>query len=158
MTLRKKMLLSVGGLTVLLLVSLQALSLYGARQLTRSSLQQTSLLLARYQAAKVDASLEFAESSSEAILRAVELSDLLEDEPRMVAYISEILQGNRQISAIEVHPPNSKPIVVRRTADGQFVSAEPVYGSENLDRLGLQEKIRGPGEGSTFSSRYLSIY
>lgn len=143
MTLRKKMLLSVGGLTVLLLVSLQALSLYGARQLTRSSLQQTSLLLARYQAAKVDASLEFAESSSEAILRAVELSDLLEDEPRMVAYISEILQGNRQISAIEVHPPNSKPIVVRRTADGQFVPAEPVYGSENLDRLGLQEKVRG---------------
>ncbi|MFA7481492.1 MAG: PP2C family protein-serine/threonine phosphatase [Vulcanimicrobiota bacterium] len=143
MTLRKKMLISVGGLTVLLLISLQAVSLYGVRQISRTSLQETSLLLARYQADKVDASLEFAETSSEAILRAVEHSDLLDDTPRMVAYLTEILQGSRQISAIEVHPPNTSPIVLRRTADGQFVYAEPVYGSEQAQMLTLREKVDG---------------
>jgi serine phosphatase RsbU (regulator of sigma subunit) len=143
MTLRKRMLLSIGGLTGILLVALQALSLYGAQILTRSSLQQTSLLLARYQAAKVDSSLQFAESSSEAILRAVEHSDLLEDEPHMVSYLTEILQGNKQISAIEVHPANGRAIVVRRTADGQFVYADAVYSRGHLKKLSLQRQIDG---------------
>lgn len=143
MTLRRKMLLSIGGLTGLLLIALQLLSLYGARSLTRSSLQQTSLLLARYQAAKVDSSLAFAESSSRALLRALEHSNLVDDEPHLMAYLKEVLEGNNQISAIEVHPPKGASTVLRRTADGQLVKADPLYNRDIIDRLSLQDQRDG---------------
>jgi serine phosphatase RsbU (regulator of sigma subunit) len=137
------MLLSVGGLTGFLLLALQALSIYGARTLTNSSLQRTSLLLARYQAAKVDSSLAFAETSSEAILRATEHSDLLENKAHLVTYLTEIMQGDKQVSAIEAHPAEGPPIVVRRTADDLFVQAAPVYDRELIKKLSLQEQIAG---------------
>lgn len=143
MTLRKRMLLSVGGLTGLLLILLQALSLYGARNLSRGSLRQTSLLLARYQAEKVHSSLTFAETSSEAVLRTVELSHLLEDRAKLDAYLNEIIAGNPQISALELHPPQGRPIVLRRTAQGRLVQTDPMYGEEQVRQRSLQEQIEG---------------
>ena len=137
------MLLSIGGLTILLLIVMQTLSLYGTRELSRASLKATSLLLARYQAEKVRASLAYAETSSEAILRTIEVSKLLDDKERLDAYLRAIMEGNPQISAIEVHAPERAPIVLNKNQDGSMIAGEATYNEEFVARRSLQEQVEG---------------
>lgn len=137
------MLLSIGGLTILLLIVMQTLSLYGTRELSRASLRETSLLLARYQAEKVRTSLAYAETSSEAILRTIEVSDLLADKKRLNDYLRTIVEGNLQISAIELHATDDVPVVLKRTTDGSMVEGDATYSEEFVARRSLQEQIEG---------------
>lgn len=69
MSLRRRLILTIGGLVVSLLVVLELLGYFGARAFALNELEQEGGLLARYQAERVKASLNYAEVTSEFLLR-----------------------------------------------------------------------------------------
>lgn len=124
MSLRRKMILTIGGLVVLLLVVLELVGYFGARNFALSELEQEGGLLARYQAERVRASLNYAEVTSEFLLRMLQLYDHGKDSLRLEQMLEDLLNGNNQISAVEIRGLRQGTIGRRRTVEGHVVASE----------------------------------
>lgn len=133
MSLRRKLILTIGGLVVSLIVVLELLGYFGARAFALSELEQEGGLLARYQAERVRASLNYAEVTSEFLLRVLQLYDHGKDSLRIEKLLADILEGNTQLSAVEIYGLPEGPMSVRRTLEGRVLIARPLF---KLPRLG----------------------
>lgn len=137
------MILSIGGLVVLLLVVLEFVGYYGARMFALGELEQEGGLLARYQAERVRASLGYAETASEFLLRTLAIYDHESDNLDLNKLLSDLLNGNSQISAVELHGLAGGTVAMRRTADGQLQKAGVSFPLPNLTRWTVQEQQEG---------------
>ena len=91
------MILTIGGLVVILLVVLEVVGYYGARMFALGELEQEGGLLARYQAERVGASLGYAETASEFLLRTLQIYDHGTDSLDLHKLLGDLLSGNPQI-------------------------------------------------------------
>lgn len=143
MSLRRRLLLTIGGLVVSLLVVLELLGYFGARAFALSELEQEGELLARYQAERVRASLSYAEVTSEFLLQMVRLPEDGVDRHRVTSYLGELLNGNLTISSVEVYGLGDGPLAVRRTMEGRVLEAQPSFRLPRVEQWTLREQNLG---------------
>ncbi len=128
---------------VLLLVVLELMGYYGARMFALGELEQEGGLLARYQAERVRTSLGYAETASEFLLRTLTIYDHESDNLDLTKLLSDLLNGNSQISAVELHGLPGGRVAMRRTATGQIQEAGVSFRLPNLTRWTVQEQQEG---------------
>lgn len=143
MSLRRRLILTIGGLVVSLLVVLELLGYYGARAFALYELEQEGGLLARYQAERVRASLGYAEMASEFLLSALQFSQSRSDTGELKRRLEHLLNGNTQISAVEVYGLPTEAIALRRTVDGSIVASEASFYPRRIGDWSLQEQTEG---------------
>ncbi len=137
------MILTIGGLVVILLVLIELVGYYGARLFALNELEQEGGLLARYQAERVRASLGYAETASEFLLRTLQVYDQDTDRLDLDKLLSDLLNGNPQISAVEIHGLQRGPVVMRRLADGQIRRSEASFKLPNFSGWSVSEQQEG---------------
>jgi serine phosphatase RsbU (regulator of sigma subunit) len=143
MSLRRKLILTIGGLVVSLLAVLELLGYFGARAFALSELRQEGGLLARYQAERVKASLNYAEVASEFLFKVLSLYDHGEDQLRAEQLLEDLLNGNPQLAAVEIHGLPSGSLAVRRTVEGRVVTAKPTFLSVRVRDWPIAEQNQG---------------
>jgi serine phosphatase RsbU (regulator of sigma subunit) len=143
MSLRRRLILTIGGLVVSLLVVLELLGYFGARAFALSELEQEGGLLARYQAERVRASLNYAEVTSEFLLRVLQLYDHGKDSLRIEKLLEDLLNGNRQLSAVEIWGMPRGPMSVRRTMEGQVLMSRPSFDLPRVADWTLEQQKSG---------------
>ena len=137
------MILSIGGLVVLLLVVLELMGYYGARMFALGELEQEGGLLARYQAERVKTSLGYAETASEFLLRTLTIYDRENDRLDLDKLLTDLLNGNPQISAVELHGLHGGTVALRRETSGIVHRAEASFKLPKLTRWSVQEQQEG---------------
>lgn len=143
MSLRRRLILNIGGLVVSLLVLLELLGYFGARAFALNELEQEGGLLARYQAERVKASLNYAEVTSEFLLRVLPFHKRDLDHLKVERLLEDLLNGNRQLSAVEVYGFPAGPIALRRTLEGHVLTAEPTFKFPRLKDWTIAEQNLG---------------
>ncbi len=143
MSLRRRLILTIGGLVVSLLVALELVGYAGARAFALNELEQEGSLLARYQAERVKASLNYAEVTSEFLLRVLQLYDKGEDSLRLENLLQDLLNGNSQISAVEIRGVAEGDLSVRRTVEGHVTFGKPQFTMPPLDDWTIPQQNRG---------------
>ena len=126
-------------------IALSGLFAYvGARRQVMEKLADEGVLLASYQAERIRNSLSFVETTSEYLSKVAVLTQLPTDRERFKSLLRETLDGNTQLSAIEIKGlPQGDPIRLRRTEDGRIVEAEkPIVTNPDLIRS-VKEQIAG---------------
>lgn len=137
------MILTIGGLVVILLVVLEVVGYYGARMFALGELEQEGGLLARYQAERVGASLGYAETASEFLLRTLQIYDHGTDSLDLHKLLGDLLSGNPQISAVEVHGLPQGSIAMRRFSDGQIRESKADFQLPDLSSWSVPEQQEG---------------
>lgn len=137
------MILSIGGLVVVLLLVIEMMGYYGARRYALAELEQEGGLLARYQAERVRTSLGYAETASEFLLRTLAIYDRDNDTLDLEKLLSNLLNGNQQISAVEIHGLPEGRVAMRRTADGTLQRSEVSFRVPKLTNWSVAEQQDG---------------
>ncbi len=132
MTLQQKMILSIGGIFTVLLLFLEVLGYFGARAFLTREIESEGILLARYQADRVKATLNYAETVGSTILQTLIFSDIENDSDRFQSLLFRLLEGNPQISSIEIRGLSAGDTAVRRTIDDEIRSATPVFPTSSI--------------------------
>lgn len=143
MSLRRKLILTIGGLVVSLIVVLELLGYFGARAFALGELEQEGGLLARYQAERVRASLSYAEVTSEFLLRVLQLYDHGKDNLRIEKLLADILNGNAQLSAVEIYGMPEGAMAVRRTVEGQVLISKPLFKLPRVSDWPIRQQNEG---------------
>ena len=143
MSLRRKLILTIGGLVVSLFVVLELLGYFGARAFVLGELEQEGGLLARYQAERVRASLSYAEVTSEFMLRVLQLYDHDKDNLRIEKLLADILNGNAQLSAVEIYGMPEGAMAVRRTVEGQVLISKPLFKLPRVSDWPIRQQNEG---------------
>lgn len=143
MSLRRKLILTIGGLAVSLIVILELLGYFGARAFALGELEQEGGLLARYQAERVRASLNYAEVTSEFLLRVLQLYDQSQDNLHVEKLLADILEGNAQLSAVEIYGLPEGAMAVRRTVDGHVLLSKPLFRLPRLSDWTVRQQNEG---------------
>lgn len=137
------MIISIGGLVGALFIVLELVGYFGARSFALSELEQEGGLLARYQAERVRASLAYAETTSEFLHRILQLYDQGTDNLRIERLLADLLNGNPQVSAVEIRGLPMGPVALRRTVEGQVVPADAVFDSNSISQWSVQHRNEG---------------
>ncbi len=137
------MIISIGGFVGALFIIFELVGYFGARSFALSELEQEGKLLARYQAERVRASLAYAETASEFLHRILQLYDQGTDNLRIERLLVDTLNGNPQVSAVEIRGLPMGPVALRRTVGGQVVPADAVFDSGSLSKWSIQDKNEG---------------
>lgn len=132
---------------------------WSARREVVAKLAEEGALVAGYQAERIRNSLSFVETTSEYLTKMSVLTEIPKDRERFEELLREALDGNRQLSAIEVRGlPGGETVRFRRVEDGTVVKdAKPLSTNPDLKRS-VQEQVQGSWIIPTSNSRATHLY
>lgn len=159
MTFRRKLYRRFLFLVFPLIVISGLFTYWVARRQVVANLAEEGVLVAGYQAERIRNSLAFVETTSEYLTKMTVLTDLPADRERFQELLKETLNGNLQLSAIEIKGiPGGDSIRFRRTEDGAVTAAKkPLFTNPDLKRS-IEEQIVGSWIIPTTNNKATHIY
>lgn len=145
---------------VLPLIAISGLLTYWvARRQVVANLAEEGVLVAGYQAERIRNSLVFVETTSEFLTKMAVLTELPADRDRFQELLRETLDGNLQLSAIEIRGlPSDGVVRLRRTEDGTITETDkPLHTNPDLKRS-VQEQVAGSWIIPTTNSSATHLY